>query len=394
MESGINWQGSETIIEDNSLLVARTGNTNLFVLNDSGREIWQAWRRGYDRKDIARLLADIYEADKDRLLEDIDQAFGEWQTKGLIADQDYSADLLEQKPTVVTLKSTTRLPVIEWYSRRSYRLYDFNFDLYFETQELDAVVHPVFSHLEIITSRKPDAHFELLNGDSGLMLRNRSIVKTDIPTTQALAMVTFREVALAAYQARDNLMVFHAAAVASGDSCVVLPGAGGSGKSTLTTALLDRGFTYLSDDMVPIDRKSHMAVPMPFSLNLKSGSRKVLKNILARWPQQPRVYSWQGRRVWYLNPVHDQDINTNKLYQVRLLVFPQWGANYQTTLTPLTTVQKIERLIAGNSLLGNSGEWQLTEELINWLIRIPAYSLQYASLKKAVATVENLLMHE
>ena len=145
--------------------------------------------------------------------------------------------------------------------------------------------------------------------------------------------------------------------------------------------------------MVPIDRKSQKAVLMPFSLNLKSGSRKVLKNILARWPQQPTEYSWEGRRVWYLNPIHDQDIYTNKLYQARLLVFLEWGANYQTTLTPLTTVQKIERLIAGNSLLGNSGEWQLTEELMNWLKHIPAYSLQYDSLKQEVATVEDLLMN-
>jgi hypothetical protein len=394
MESGKNWQGSETIVEDNSLLVTRTGDTNLFVLNDSGREIWQAWRLGYDRKEIARLLADIYEADKDQLLEDVDQAICEWQTKGLIADQDNSAGLHEHKPIVENLKSTARLPVSEWYSRRSYRLYDFNFDLYFETQGLDAVVHPVFSHLEIQSSRKPDAHFELLNGDSGLVLQNRSIVKTEIPTTQALAMVTFTEVALAAYQGRDNLMVFHAAAVASGDACVVLPGAGGSGKSTLTTALLDRGFNYLSDDVVPIDRKSQKAVPMPFSLNLKSGSRKVLKNILARWPQQPTEYSWDGRRVWYLNPIHDQHIATNKLYQVRLLVFPEWGMNNQTILTPLTTIQKIERLIAGNSLLGNSVGSQLTEELINWLKYIPAYSLQYASLKQAVTTVEDLLMHK
>ena len=155
MESGKNWQGSETIVEDNSLLVTRTGDTNLFVLNDSGREIWQAWRLGYDRKEIARLLADIYEADKDQLLEDVDQAICEWQTKGLIADQDNSAGLHEHKPIVENLKSTARLPGREWYSSRSYRWYDFNFDLVCETQGLDAVVHPVFSQLEIQSSRKP-----------------------------------------------------------------------------------------------------------------------------------------------------------------------------------------------------------------------------------------------
>jgi len=59
------------------------------------------------------------------------------------------------------------------------------------------------------------------------------------------------------------LLWFHAAAVCNDDGAVVLPGGWGYGKSTLSAKLADRGWTYLSDDLVPLDPRSGSLLPFP-----------------------------------------------------------------------------------------------------------------------------------
>ena len=69
----------------------------------------------------------------------------------------------------------------------------------------------------------------------------------------------------------------HAGAVGWRGHAIVLPGREGTGKTTLTAALVRAGATYLSDDFVPIDDRGHVH-PFPRPLALK------------RRPQDPVEY--------------------------------------------------------------------------------------------------------
>jgi hypothetical protein len=62
---------------------------------------------------------------------------------------------------------------------------------------------------------------------------------------------------------RPDLLWFHAGAVAAAGRAVLLPGSRGQGKSTLVLALCDQGWTYLSDDVVPLEPDSGRVVPFP-----------------------------------------------------------------------------------------------------------------------------------
>ncbi|MDR4499310.1 MAG: hypothetical protein MRK02_15545 [Candidatus Scalindua sp.] len=62
-------------------------------------------------------------------------------------------------------------------------------------------------------------------------------------------------------QAHPNLLWIHAGAVVYRDYAVVFSGAWGKGKSTLVTSLCDHGWTYLSDDIVPLDLSSGKVIP-------------------------------------------------------------------------------------------------------------------------------------
>lgn len=58
----------------------------------------------------------------------------------------------------------------------------------------------------------------------------------------------------------NGAQLVHAAAVASGDGAVLLPGKGGSGKSTTALACLGAGFGYLGDDYVVVSQDPEPAV--------------------------------------------------------------------------------------------------------------------------------------
>lgn len=65
--------------------------------------------------------------------------------------------------------------------------------------------------------------------------------------------------------------VLHAGAVAHAGRAWLLAGPSGAGKTTLTLALLERGFPLLSDDFAPLELSSGLVHPFPKSLGVREG---------------------------------------------------------------------------------------------------------------------------
>jgi hypothetical protein len=63
-------------------------------------------------------------------------------------------------------------------------------------------------------------------------------------------------------------LCIHSGVVRSAGGVVAIPGFSGFGKTTLTAALLQAGFGYLSDEALALDRNSGEAVPFPRPLAL------------------------------------------------------------------------------------------------------------------------------
>ena len=73
------------------------------------------------------------------------------------------------------------------------------------------------------------------------------------------------EVLLRLIEERSDLIWLHAGAAAYQGSSVMILGSWGRGKSTLVTSLYANGWTYLSDDVVPLDPNSNRAFPFPLT---------------------------------------------------------------------------------------------------------------------------------
>jgi len=98
--------------------------------------------------------------------------------------------------------------------------------------------------------------------------------------------------ALALYQRRR--FILHASAVEIAGRAVAFCGANGCGKSSIVTALCDRGHGFMADDLCSID--SSMAPPLLFPGNPQ----------IKLWPDAARALSQGGGRPERLHPKFDK----------------------------------------------------------------------------------------
>ena len=75
----------------------------------------------------------------------------------------------------------------------------------------------------------------------------------------------------------NGIFAMHAAAVSIGDKSAVMTAPTGTGKTTLTTYLIHKGFDYLTDDCVFIDLADFSVIPCGNDIHLREGGVEVLK---------------------------------------------------------------------------------------------------------------------
>jgi hypothetical protein len=129
--------------------------------------------------------------------------------------------------------------------------------------------------------------------------------------------------------AGEEYVSLHAAALARDDVAVLLAGPPGAGKTTITLALLERGWTYLSDDLAPVSIDSGLVAPVPKPLHVKDPS--AWRNGPARWTSP----SWVPKpKKTFLVPADRWPVATEPV-PVRAVIFPRYQPGAPLTLEPL-----------------------------------------------------------
>jgi hypothetical protein len=82
--------------------------------------------------------------------------------------------------------------------------------------------------------------------------------------------------------ARRDLAWLHAGVVGRGGAAQVLCGPSGAGKSTLVGALIERGWTYLSDDVAPLDACAATVYPFPIAPERRTHQGMPLPEVAVR----------------------------------------------------------------------------------------------------------------
>lgn len=248
--------------------------------------------------------------------------------------------------------------------------------------ELAELMHPRLAHAE--TAAPAAARLRLRRAGTGFALVEAGRAPEHHSRAEALVGAVVRRLVELGHGSGDWSAVLHAAAVADGTgSAIVLPGACGRGKSTLTAALVGAGAVYFSDDCVPLDAYGR-AVAVPFGLCLKQSGWAVGEAVLPVSASAPVFHCAERGPCRYVPP---PDVATRPL-PLSAFVFPGYVPGAAATLAPMRPEETLAALVAGRAWLSRDPAGLATA--LGVIERTPGWRLEYGDTADALAAIAGL----
>lgn len=155
-----------------------------------------------------------------------------------------------------------------------------------------------------------------------------------VPVEQALATLEWG-VNLAIAMRVSHLLLFHSAAVERNGHVLLLPAWPGSGKTTLCTALMHRGYRLFSDEFGLMDPQSGEFFPLPRLMPLKNQSIGVIRDHFPEAVLGPEIPGTLKGTVAHVRPPQESIKRADETAKPRWIVFPKWSAGAAVRLEPL-----------------------------------------------------------
>jgi HprK-related kinase A len=185
-------------------------------------------------------------------------------------------------------------------------------------------------------------------------------------------------------------LLLHAGAIARDGMGILIPAVPGSGKSTLTAALMCRGYRLLSDEFGVLRLGDHRLLPLVRPVALKNESIGVIAHFAPQALLGPVFRKTRKGDVAHLAPDRASVDARTQPAQPTLILFPQFRRGAATEVEP------VSEAIAFVKLSGNSFNYELLgERAFDAVVRLVrgcrCYRLTYGELDEAVAMVDELL---
>ncbi len=189
-------------------------------------------------------------------------------------------------------------------------------------------------------------------------------------------------------------LMFHAAALAWQGHTLILPGAIGAGKSTLTAWLISRGLQYLTDELVFVPFGSECIRVFTRPLNLKRPSREPLRGYF----DYPHTPGGENDPLVWSTPFNDlispamlgtPDSTTGDL-PLPTLLFVRYSADTPFEFRSLSKAQAglmlMECLVNARNLPGHG-----FAEVAQLARKVSAYVLRYSRFEQLGTRIEDMM---
>ncbi len=359
---------------DGGLVLVRPAERRLCLLNGSGAAVWRLYHGEGSVERAADLLAVAYGIGSEEAAAAVESSLAEWRSAGFLDPARPVRDRVEG-----SLPRPLPAPSSRQGTERSYRLGACSFRILYGAAGLEDFVHPRLEHLS--AASLPGApRIEIYAAGEGAIVSGTGGWDETADGSEAIGLV-FRRIVEILHPGARWIAHLHAAAVGVGGATLLLPGAKGAGKSTLTAALVHAGAAYLSDDVVFLDDLCR-AVSLPVRLALKEGSWKVVGELFPALGRES-VSALRSAPVRYLDPSPEAGTCEALPRPVRAIVFPRFLPGSAASLRPVPPGEALLRLVDDRAWLSweeeDIGAWT------RWLTEVPAYSLEYSTLPEAVS---------
>ena len=280
------------------------------------------------------------------------------------------------------------------YSIHHYRLGNQLISFSYETRIFEYYIHPLICHLEasIVNSESPI--FELFAWRGSVVFRFNGIVKGvwNPDETNFVKGSIFMSLINVMYQKTDDdwLMTVHASAITNGKKTILFSAAPGNGKTTMAALLQTKGYQLISDDFVPIDRKSLNAFPFPIAMSVKEGSMDLLVSHFPELGKKPLNYISQEKSVRYLASNENPDFAKN-IFPVQEFIFIKYDKTIDFVMEKLDPFKAISLLLDQTWVTPVKGNPTILFDLI---LQKSFYQLTYSNNQKALDAITNLFEND
>lgn len=184
-------------------------------------------------------------------------------------------------------------------------------------------------------------------------------------------------------------LVYHAAVLAQGDRAVLMPAPPGSGKSTLSAALANRGWRLLSDELALCDPVTGELIGMARPVNLKNAAIDLIRRFAPQARLTAPVPSTAKGTLALMRPPQHSIDNVNLRATPTWIVTPQYRADTPAFLMEANRADTM-MLLAEQSfnydIHGRRG-FETTADLVD---RCQCLQFTYSSLEEACEVFDGL----
>jgi hypothetical protein len=191
-----------------------------------------------------------------------------------------------------------------------------------------------------------------------------------------------KSLTIALQHQRPDLYFVHAAAVSLAGGVGVLAAPPGTGKSTLTVALLERGFTYLSDELAPIDVGTRSVHRYAHAVNLKSPPPDPLR--------LPRGTVAMGRRFHVPTRLFSEAVAGEEPLLLVAFIFPERSSEPSATCRRIAPSVAAAHLVA-NGLNGLAHRNDGLDVAVALARLVPCFQINIGDLSAACTEIEGVM---
>ncbi|WP_158764413.1 hypothetical protein [Terricaulis silvestris] len=341
----------------------------LFELNSTARLIWDELAAGFDLKSAVQRLEGIGASRRDAEAI-VTPLLDQWLRLGHLVPQEIMAEYSDSCPTSIALRIGPLAAELCFVGDADLQSAEAAFGHFAHD---NATPHERIG----IVGRKGTDYLFVGDAPVGMAPRTQTIPRLKALLTEAYCASV------------HGGFLAHAALVSLKGKRVLLSGAPGAGKTTLTLALAASGFAYGGDDIVQIEADG-TASGISFAAAAKSDAWRLLGNYVTGLEDLPIYERNDGKRTRYVVPV-DLDNEGPQPIDVVLLLHRTQGVDAR--LDRLTPLQALRVLLESGYSTRHSVSAQTIEGLATNLSNATCARFVYDGLADAVALIKKVV-HE